>query len=156
MAYNQNTDLVLGEGLMIYVETKEGETTTLSPIAYATSHSLSVNGETIDTSSKMSGNWQDFLVGQLGWQLTSDSLISKTVGHMSFNTLLALMVERKGINIVIGTPTENDEEFELDETKPQVKGMAVITSLEQTANKGEVCTSSLTLQGKGELKSTTV
>lgn len=150
MSYNQNEDLQLGEGLMIYIVGGTSEDPTYSPIAYATSHTLSVNGETIDTSSKMSGNWQDFLVGQLNWQITSESLISKTEGHMSYNSLLALMVQRKGIKVVIGTPTDATD-FVLDPSKPKVEGEAVITSLEQTAAKGEVCTSSLTLQGKGKL-----
>lgn len=150
MSYNQNQDLQLGEGLMIYIAGGTPEAPTYSPIAYATSHTLTVNGETIDTSSKMSGNWQDFLVGQLNWQITSESLISKTEGHMSYNSLLALMVQRKGIKVVIGTPTDATD-FVLDSTKPKVEGEAVITSLEQTAAKGEVCTSSLTLQGKGAL-----
>lgn len=152
MAFNQGTDLELGEGLLLYVEDMVAETPTLIPVAYATTHTVSVNGDTIDTSSKMSGAWQDFLVGQLNWQVTSESLVSKTSGHMSFNTLLALMVKREPINIKIGTPTD-DTDFTLDATKPTLSGSAVITSLEKTATKGEVCTSSLNLQGKGELKS---
>jgi hypothetical protein len=147
MAFNRKNDLQLGEGLMLYV-TSDSE---LLPVAYATSHSLSVNGETIDTSSKMSGAWQDFLIGQLNWQLTSDSLVSKTAGHMSFNTLFDLMVAREGIPITVGTPL-NTETFELDTAKPILEGEAAITSLEQTASNGEVCTSSATLQGLGELK----
>ena len=75
MAFNQGTDLELGEGLLLYVEDSEE---TLTPVAYATTHTVSVNGDTIDTSSKMSGAWQDFLVGQLNWQVTSESLVSKT------------------------------------------------------------------------------
>ena len=152
MAFDQNTDLELGEGLLLYVETKVGEVATLHPVAYATTHTVSVNGDTIDTSSKMSGAWQDFLVGQLNWQVTSESLVSKTSGHMSFNTLLSLMVKREPINIKIGTPTDGTD-FALDTSKPTLEGSAVITSLEKTSTKGEVCTSSLNLQGKGELKS---
>lgn len=151
MAYDQNKDLVLGEGLMLYVKSGSEGSETLQPIAYATTHTLTVNGETIDTSSKMSGNWQDFLVGQLNWQITSDSLVSKTTGHMSFKTLFDMMIVRKGIEVVIGSPEEDDEDFALDNAKPKYSGNAVITTLEQTANRGEVCTSSLTLQGKGEL-----
>ena len=150
MAFDQNVDLVLGEALMLYIKSGAGAGT-LTPIAYATSHSLSVNGDTIDTSSKMSGNWQDFLVGQLNWQITSESLISKTEGHLSYNTLLDLMIQRKGIEITIGSPVADSEDFELDASKPKMTGTVVITALEQTANKGEVCTSSCTLQGKGAL-----
>lgn len=151
MAFDQGTDLQLGEGLMLYVGTTVGEATTYTPVAYATTHTLSVNGNTIDTSSKMSGAWQDFLVGQLNWQITSESLVSKTSGHMSFTSLLALMVAREGIKITIGTPVVDSADFALDSAKPVLEGTAVITALEQTATMSEVCTSSLTLQGKGEL-----
>lgn len=147
MAFDRKQDLQLGEGLMLYVSGDSG----LLPVAYATSHSLSINGDVIDTSSKMSGAWQDSLIGQLNWQITSDSLVSKTAGHMSFNTLFDLMVAREGVPISIGTPKDT-ETFELDTTKPVLEGEAAITSLEQTANNGEVCTSSATLQGLGELK----
>lgn len=147
MAFNRKDDLQLGEGLMLYVTGDDG----LLPIAYATSHSLSINGETIDTSSKMSGAWQDFLIGQLNWQITSDALVSKTDGHMSFNTLFDIMTAREGIPVTVGTP-KNTEDFELDTAKPILEGDAAITSLEQTASNGEVCTSTATLQGLGELK----
>ena len=147
MAFNRKNDLQLGEGLMLYVTGDSG----LLPIAYATSHSLSVNGETIDTSSKMSGAWQDFLIGQLNWQITSDALVSKTDGHMSFNTLFDIMTAREGIPVTVGTP-KNTEDFVLDTAKPILEGEAAITSLEQTASNGEVCTSSATLQGLGELR----
>lgn len=145
--FNRKTDLQLGEGLMLYVTGETG----LLPIAYATSHSLSVNGETIDTSSKMSGAWQDFLIGQLNWQVSSESLVSRTAGQMSFNTLFDIMSAREGIPVTIGTPLD-DVDFLLDTTKPILEGDAAITSLEQTSSNGEVCTSSATLQGLGELK----
>lgn len=145
--FNRKTDLQLGEGLMLYVTGETG----LLPIAYATSHSLSVNGETIDTSSKMSGAWQDFLIGQLNWQVSSESLVSRTAGQMSFNTLFDIMSAREGIPVTIGTPLD-DVDFLLDTLKPILEGDAAITSLEQTSSNGEVCTSSATLQGLGELK----
>lgn len=153
MAYNQADDLILGEGLMLYIKTGSTGSEKLEPIAYATSHELAINGETIDTSSKMSGAWKDSLVGQLGWQVTSESLISKTTGHMSFNTLFALMTARNPIDIVIGTAKGEEDDFELDSSKPQLVGQAMITSLTKTATKGEVCSSSLTLEGKGKLES---
>lgn len=148
VTYNQKQDLVLGEGLMVYV--KVGET--YNPIAYARTHSLSINGQEIDTSSKMSGDWQDFLIGQLSWDVTTDSLVSDTEGHMSWNSLFDLMTEREPIDIVIGTPVKSDDEFTLSDSHPQLKGQAMISALEKTASHGEVCTSSLTLKGKGKLE----
>ena len=70
--YNQKTDLIKGEALMLYIGETVGEVTTYKPIAYASSHTLSINGDTIDTSSKMSGAWKEFLTGQLNWQVTSN------------------------------------------------------------------------------------
>ena len=149
--YNQKTDLIKGEALMVYVGETVGEVTTYSPIAYASTHTLSINGDTIDTSSKFSGAWKEFLVGQLNWQLTSESLVSKTSGHMSFNTLKELMAKREPILIKIGSPVVDDAEFALDESAETASGSAVITSLEKTATSGELCTSSITLQGTGAL-----
>lgn len=151
MAFNQKTDLIKGEALMLYIGEVNGGTTTYKPIAYASSHTLSINGDTIDTSSKMSGAWKEFLIGQLNWQVTSESLVSKTSGHASFNTLKSLMVAREAIPIKIGHPLTSSADFELDASKDVLTGNAIITSLEKTATKGELVQSSITLQGTGEL-----
>jgi TP901-1 family phage major tail protein len=155
MAFNQKTDLIKGEALMLYIGEVNGGTTTYKPIAYASSHTLSINGDTIDTSSKMSGAWKEFLIGQLNWQVTSESLVSKTSGHASFNTLKSLMIAREAIPIKIGHPLTSSADFELDASKGVLAGNAIITSLEQTATNGELCTSSITLQGTGALEDET-
>ena len=46
MAFNQKTDLIKGEALMLYVSEDDG--TTYKPVAYASTHTLSINGDTID------------------------------------------------------------------------------------------------------------
>ena len=147
MSYDQDMDLIKGEGLMIYIADELGE---LQPIAYATTHQLDRGTETIDTSSKMSGGWDDSMPGKKSWQLTTDSLISRTEGHLSYDTLEEMHENDEILDVVIGTP-KNSEDFELDTTKRRREGKAIITSLTQTANNGELCTSSLSLQGKGKL-----
>jgi len=122
------SNLVLGKDIKVYIGT--------SPIAYATSHTLSVNGEEIDTSSKDSGGWKTSLTGQLSWQVTSDSLLSKATGDTSFKTLYASMIEKEPVTLKIGD---------------MLTGSAIITSLEQTAANGEVATCSVTFSGQGEL-----
>lgn len=151
MAFNAKTDQVKGEALMLYIGEGTGGTVTYKPIAYASSHSLSINGDTIDTSSKMSGAWKEFFIGQLNWQVTSESLVSKAAGHMSFKSLKDLMTAREPILIKIGSPTASSADFDLDSTSEVASGSAIITSLEQTAANGELCTSSITLQGTGAL-----
>ncbi len=152
MAFNQKTDLTKGEALLLYISEDTEGTASYQPIAYASSHSLSINGDTIDTSSKMSGAWKEFFIGQLNWQVTSESLVSKAAGHMSFKSLKTLMTAREPILIKIGSPTASSEDFELGSASEVASGSAIITSLEQTAANGELCTSSITLQGTGELE----
>jgi predicted secreted protein len=151
MAFNQKTDLIKGEALLLYIGETVGQSTTYKPIAYASTHTLSINGDTIDTSSKMSGAWKEFFVGQLNWQVTSESLVSKTSGQMSYKTLKSLMAAREPILIKIGSPQAASDDFTLDTSSAVASGSAIITSLEQTATNGELCTSSITLQGTGVL-----
>jgi len=152
MAFNNKTDLIKGEALLLYIGETVAAATTYKPIAYASTHTLSINGDTIDTSSKMSGAWKEFFIGQLNWQVTSESLVSKVAGQMSYKTLKGLMVKREPILIKIGSPTASSADFELDVSSEVASGSAIITSLEQTAANGELCTSSITLQGTGELE----
>ena len=151
MAFNQKTDLIKGEALLLYIGETVGQSTTYKPIAYASTHTLSINGDTIDTSSKMGGAWKEFLVGQLNWQVTSESLISRTSGHMSYGSLKTIMARREAFLIKIGSPLASSADFELDTSKETASGLAIITSLEQTETNGELCTSSITLQGTGAL-----
>ena len=147
MAYVESTDLVRGEDMMLYVMV--GATAT--PIAYATSNSLSYSLDTIDTSSKMSGDWKSAMPGQIGWTVSTDALISNTAGHVSFAKLEELMTARRPTQVKFGTVTDASAEFVLNASKPVRTGYAIITSLEMTSEKGGICTSSITLQGNGEL-----
>ena len=147
MAYVESTDLVRGEDMMLYV--KDGAN--YVPIAYASSNSISYSLDTIDTSSKMSGNWKSAMPGQIGWTASSEALISNTTGHMSFAKLEELMVARTPIEVKFGTVTANSAEFALDTSKKVRTGKAIITALDLTSERGGICTSSITLQGNGAL-----
>ena len=147
MAYVESTDLVRGEDMMLYVMVASVAT----PIAYATSNSLSYSLDTLDTSSKMSGDWKSAMPGQIGWTVSTDALISNTSGHVSFAKLEELMTARIPIQVKFGTVTDASAEFALNASKPVRTGKAIITSLEMTSEKGGICTSSITLQGNGEL-----
>ena len=51
MAYNENTDLILGDDMFLYITDGQSD----KVVAFATSCQIQVDGETIDTSNKMSG-----------------------------------------------------------------------------------------------------
>ena len=156
MAYNETTDLIRGEDMMLYVRENTG--TDLAPVwadtpvAYATSNSVSYSLDTIDTSNKLTGNWKSALPGQIGWTVSTEALISNTTGHMSFQTLETMMIARNPIVVKFGKVGAG---FALDTTTTYRSGYAIITALDLNTERGGICTSSITLQGNGKLTVTT-
>lgn len=152
--YDSSKDMITGDKLMLFVQTEaagkeDAPLAVVLPIAFGTSCSIEISTDTIDTSSKMSGNWKEFLVGQLGYTVSSESLLSLKTGHCSFNTLKRLMKERMPIPFVLAKTAESEGDFPQGDSL--VKGEAIITALSMTADNGSICTSSITLQGTGEL-----
>lgn len=144
--YDSTTDAITGDKLMLFAT----EGSNVLPVAFGTSCNVDMSADTIDTSNKMSGNWKEYLTGQLGYTISCDSLLSMKDGHMSFQTLKKLMAARTPIPVVIAKSVESDGDFTKGEEF--VKGEAIITSLSMTASNNEICTSSVTLQGTGELQ----
>ena len=59
--YDSAIDTLMGDKLMLFVT--DGSSTL--PIAFGTSCNIDLSADTVDTSNKMSGNWKEFLTGQL-------------------------------------------------------------------------------------------
>lgn len=157
--YDSSKDMITGDKLMLFVQTEaageEGTPpATILPIAFGTSCSIEISADTIDTSNKMSGNWKEYLVGQLGYTVSSESMLSLKTGHCSFTTLKKLMKDRTPIPFVMAKTEEAEGDFPQGDSL--VKGLAVITALSMTADNGSICTSSITLQGTGELEDGTI
>ena len=149
--YDSSKDMIVGDKLMLFVEvTKEPSTKEMVPIAFGTSCGIDISADTIDTSNKMSGNWKEYLTGQLGYTVSSESMLSLKSGHMSFVTLKELMKKRTPIPFVIAKTEETEGDFPKGEE--YVKGNAIITALSMKADNGAICTSSVTLQGTGPLE----
>ena len=142
LVYDHQADTSKGDKLFLFVDGK--------PLAFATSASLDIKGDTIDSSNKMSGNWKESIVGQLGWSISSDSLFSKKAGHMSFDTLFAKMVAREPIEIKFGEVTDGTLTIATGH-----KGKAIITALSKKGDVGAICSSSITLTGVGALETLT-
>ena len=150
--YDSSNDMIVGDKLMLFIEqpgATEGQTETV-PIAFGTACGIDLSADTIDTSNKMSGNWKEYLVGQLGYTVSSESMLSLTTGHLSFTTLKKLMVDRKPISFVMAKAVSADSDF--TKGTEYVKGRAIITSLSMKADNGAICTSSVSLQGTGALE----
>jgi len=148
--YDSSKDMVVGDKLMLFVEVTKELQKEVVPIAFGTSCGIDISADTIDTSNKMSGNWKEYLTGQLGYTVSSESILSLKTGHLSFVTLKELMKKRTPIPFVIAKTEESEGDFPKGEE--YVKGNAIITALSMKADNGAICTSSVTLQGTGPLE----
>lgn len=148
--YDSSKDMVVGDKLMLFVEVTKELQKEVVPIAFGTSCGIDISADTIDTSNKMSGNWKEYLTGQLGYTVSSESMLSLKTGHLSFVTLKELMKKRTPIPFVIAKTEESEGDFSKGEE--YVKGNAIITALSMKADNGAICTSSVTLQGTGPLE----
>nr|WP_321523331.1 phage tail tube protein [uncultured Macellibacteroides sp.] len=145
--YVTTEDTIVGDELFLFVD----EGGTKSPLAFGTSCGIDLSADTIDASSKMSGPWKESLVGQLGYTVSCDFLISLKDGHMSFKTLKAKMASREPIPFVMSKHSKTELTGEYTSTGGFVKGSAIITALSVKADNGALCTSSISLQGTGSL-----
>lgn len=139
---------VLGKDLMLFADSKA--------IALATSCKLGISAETIDTQSKDSGIWNEKDIKKLGWNCSSENLFSADAdaNANTYDTLFALMIARKPIDIAFGIPTNKADKLPSSGwTLPAApyRGKALITSIELNAPDGDKATFSVSLDGTGEL-----
>ena len=129
-------------------------------LAFATSHTLSISADAVDTSSKDHGIWKANEVNKINWELTSENLYTND----AYDTLMGKMVARQPITVYFGTKKETDADKTVadgDYTNwtgaSGYTGKVLITSLSVNANTGENATYSATFTGTGKLiKCTTI
>lgn len=127
-----------------------------STFAYATSHTLTITGNTSETSSKDHGNWGASEVTSLSWEVTGEYFNT----DKDYDTLFDLMLFRRPVLISVSEIRNYDDSGLTDlggnvnAWQPMVvcrTGYAVITSLTTNANTGENSTYSITFTGCGPL-----
>lgn len=149
--WDENTQLVRGNEFSLYLTT--GKTV----IAYATSCSLQVDSETIDTSSKFSCKWASNLGGNASYTISADALYCQNnESGVSFDTLLEYMVKGDQIEWYMGeeaayTGSCADNPHTLDTAKTYYNGKAIVTSVSLEAGNNEIATCSISLAGAGEI-----
>lgn len=141
--------IVKGDDLMLF--DAQGHS-----LAYATSHVLTINGETADTSSKDHGIYGASEVNKITWEITSDNLYTDD----AYNDMYDAMIAREAITVFFGHKSENDPdktvadgdyEYWTKTATGAYTGKAFITSLVANANTGENATFNITLTGSGKL-----
>lgn len=146
--------IIKGQNLMCFVGGKS--------IAFATSHTLEISGETVDVSTKDNGGgeWATSEMGLLSWTASSENLIGDPRNGLSYDELFDLMIKKQPIDLVFGyksTLSASGEAYEVPadgwtaKTGDGYKGKAFITSLSLNAPNGENSTMSVSFTGTSAL-----
>lgn len=145
-----------GGELMIFLPKEDGK----AAIAAATSHSLEINLETQETSSKDSGGaWQESEGTILNWTVTSENLrcVDEDNPGLKYDDLVDMMLRREKVEVVLGPRASvTDDKMPASGWTPATsgcrKGMAIITKISSSAPNGDKATFSVNLTGTGALE----
>lgn len=130
-------------------------------IAYATSHTLEISGETADTSNKDEGggDWASQELNLLSWTASSENMYSTDGKGENFDNLFDLMVAKTPVDAVFAKKQETTSEPAENGWTPAsangYKGKCVITSLSLNAPNGEYATYTVNFTGVGPLTKVT-
>lgn len=123
---------------------------------YATSHTITVTGSTIDTATKDHGYFGSTEVGKLSWELTAECLYSDDQYDMMFDMMIRrtktlvkfAKVKNYSVNGLINVGGDTAAWIPDEHA---FTGYATVTSLTANANTGENATYSITFTGAGPL-----
>lgn len=143
--------VINGGDLMLFIGGKS--------IAFATSHKLSINVETVETSSKdTGGKWVSKAARKISWNCSTENLYSNDGEGVNFDQLFDLLVARNEVQAVFCL--EKDYANKADEvpeggwipsTAGTYSGKVIITALEANAPNGDNATFTASFEGVGAL-----
>lgn len=146
--------VINGGDLMLFIGGKS--------IAFATSHKLSINVETVETSSKdTGGKWVSKAARKISWNCSTENLYSNDGEGVNFDQLFDMLVARNEIEAVFCL--EKDYTNKADEvpeggwipsTAGTYSGKVIITALEANAPNGDNATFTASFEGVGALTKT--
>lgn len=145
---DSSKDIHRGE-LMLFV----GE----DPIAFASSAGLDISTEELDISNKMMGDWAGSLAGKKSFTVSSESLLTRKEGAMSFDKLLEKQIAGKPLDFFFGSAKAEDKDnfggtFSKDTAQKNYMGKVIITSLSLKSDNGQIVSCSASFKGVGALK----
>ena len=152
-------NIIQGGDMMLFV--KKGSD--YKSIAFATNHSITINLETKETSTKDSGGkWQTSEAGIMSWTANSENLMGNDAQGYSYDELFALMIAREPIDVRFALEGDSTDygANKLDTVptggwKPAAtkyyEGKALITALTKNAPNGDKASFTCDLTGIGAL-----
>lgn len=158
MATQKNSDILKGSKLMVFMGG--------NPIAFATSHSLSLTVNTTEVSTKDHGDYPSVLAQSISWEVTAENLYSEA----GESTYMTAMKAKTPVTLIFAeasnygsdehgvispeTGDANSKVWQNATTFGEGKvaeGQAIITSFQINAPAGDNATMSVTFTGVGEL-----
>lgn len=144
---DSSVDIFRGE-LMLFV----GE----DPVAFGSSAGLDISTEELDISNKMMGNWSGSLAGKMSFTISSESLLTRKEGALSFDTLLEKQIAGDPLDFFFGSAKATDQDnfggtFEKDDKQVNYTGKVIITSLSIKSDNGQIVSVSASFKGVGAL-----
>lgn len=150
-------NIIQGRDLMLFIPDSTGSNKWKS-IAYATSHQLNLSSETVDISTKDHGVYGSTSIKKIQGEITSSHLMSE-----DYDALFTMMTSMQEINVVFGLkknetmlPAEDNSLLHWTTQPNNYKARAIITTLNLSAQDGEVATFDITLKLLGEIKKVTI
>jgi TP901-1 family phage major tail protein len=131
-----------GTEMLLYIDVSS----TPTAIAGLTSNDFTVNGETIDVTTKDSNGWKELLAGLNSFGFSADGVFDDAASF-GFDDLLTLMKLKQPVNVRISTEVSGEHYQE---------GQVIITSLKKTAPMEDKVTFNATFEGSGEPTHSTV
>lgn len=143
---------IKGGVLMLFVNSKS--------VACATSHELTINTETKETSSKDAGGaWETSEAGISSWEASSENIASTGTAGLTADDLIDLQLQRQPVTLVFGEKSGTGEMVPDTGWTPKADsgrtGQAFITSVKQNAPNGDIATFTVNFKGTGPLAKVT-
>ena len=140
-----------GSDLLLYYSTDEGMTFT--PLAHATSHSISYNMDTREVSDKKSGNSKAIAPGRTSFSGSADGLVTYVAG-CDYHTLLGFI--RNRTELMIASAQDDgadspDSDAVASGTPAYYTGKIYLTSVDKTAGDQDSVSFSCSFEGNGDL-----
>lgn len=98
---DSSKDIFRGE-LMLFI----GE----APVAFGSSAGLDISTEELDISNKMMGDWAGSLAGKKSFTISSESLLTRKEGALSFDTLLEKQIVGDPLDFFFGSAKASDQD----------------------------------------------
>ena len=146
--------VINGGDLMLFIDGKS--------IAFATSHKLSINVETVETTSKdTGGKWVSKAARKISWNCNTENLYSNDGDGVNFDQLFEMLVAREEIDAVFCLEKSYQTKFDkvpaggwIPSTTGTYSGKVINTALEANAPNGDNATFTATFEGVGALTKT--